>query len=196
MPKQLKAAMLAAVLLVLFLSAQGTVASWRAEGSIEPTPITTGRMELLAGDGRYAAKAYDFAELNSKVLVPGGFAQAPLTLSVAGDTGLNYDLAGVSSAPDTPTAADKALSSSAVLSIYSGMNAENCTNQQNLSGEKLYQGPATKDARFSSARPLEISGSQASSESLCVRLAVPSNTPQTASGGRIKLVMNFVGQQK
>lgn len=196
MPKQLKAAFLAAVLFVLFLSAQGTVASWRAEGIIEPTPITTGRMELLAGDGRYAAKAYDFAELNSKILVPGGFAQAPLTLSVAGDTGLNYDLVGASSAPDTPTAADNALSSSAVLSIYSGMSAESCTNQQSLSGEKLYQGPVTKDAKFNSVRPLEITGSQPSSENLCIRLAVPSDTPQSASGGRIKLVLNFVGQQK
>lgn len=192
MPKQLKAAMLAAVLLVLFLSAQGTVASWRAEGSIEPTTISTGRMELLVG----GSKAYDFTELNSKSLVPGSFAQAPLTLSVAGDAALNYDLAGVSSEPDTPTAADKALASSAVLSIYSGMSAESCTNQQNLSGEKLYQGPGTKDARFTSVRPLEISGSQASSEHLCIRLAVPSDTPQSASGGRIKLVLNFVGQQK
>lgn len=192
MPKQLKAALLAAVLLVLFLSAQGTVASWRAEGTVDPTQITTGRMELLVG----GSKSYDFTEQRFQNLVPGGFAQAPLTLSVAGDTGLNYDLAGASSAPDTPTAADKALSSSVVLSIYSGMTAENCTNQQNLSGEKLYQGPVTQDARFGSVRPLEIAGSQTSSENLCIRLAIPSGTPQSASGGRIKLVLNFVGQQK
>ncbi|MGO2481195.1 hypothetical protein [Glutamicibacter sp. BW77] len=196
MPKQLKAAILAAVLLVLFLSAQGTVASWRAEGTVDPTPITTGRMDLLAGDGTVVSKAYDFKEMNSNNLVPGSFAQAPLTLSVAGDVALDYDLSGVSSLPDAPTTADKALSSAAVLSIYAGMSTTNCASQQSLSGEMLYQGPATQTAKFNALRSLDIAESELRSEALCIRLAVPGDAPQTASGGRIKLVLNFVGQQK
>lgn len=196
MPKQLKVALAAAVLLVLFMSTQGTAALWRAEGTTDAGSVKTGNLHLLAGDGAKAEENYTFAELARSNLVPGTFTQAPLNITNGGTTDLDYNLVGASTSPASPTTADSALGAVSILSIYSGMESTDCTNNQPLTGSPLYEGPATANATFQEVRALAAEGSSASAESLCVRIAIPADAPQAASGGVINLVLNFVGQQR
>jgi alternate signal-mediated exported protein len=196
MPKQLKFTLVAAVVLALFLGAQGTAAVWRAERNIDAGTMRTGNLLLLVGAEPKEAANYEFIELDGSNLVPGQYVQAPLMLSNGGTTDLLYNLVGASAKPETPTDADTALADSSILSIYAGMTAVACDGRQALSGQMLYKGTANSTAKFAVARPLLSENGDASKENLCVRLSVPSNAPQAASGGSLKLVLNFVGQQQ
>lgn len=196
MPKQLKAALAAAALLVLFLNAQGTAALWRAEATIDAGSVQTGNLHLLAGNGTTAKDNFAFVGLEADILVPGGFIQAPLTITNGGTTDLDYTLVGASTSPASPTTEDSALGAVSILSIHSGMESTDCANNQPLIGSPLFEGPATTNATFPKVRALAAEGSTASAESLCVRIAIPDEAPQAASGGRINLVLNFVGQQR
>lgn len=118
MSARLKAALAAAVLVVLLSGAQGTAALWRAQGSVQAGTVTTGILVLLAGDGTKAEASHAFTELDTTALVPGGFAQAPLTISNGGTTDLAYTLHGASTAPPVRSAADNALAAAAVLTIH------------------------------------------------------------------------------
>ena len=195
MPKQLKVAIAAAVLLVLFMSSQGTAALWHATGSMDVGSISTGSLYLLAGNGSKAEQDYAFTELNGTDLFPGQFVQAPLVISHGGTTDLAYDLAGASTLPTSATAADKALSAHSVLTIQAGMSAPSCTAREALT-DPQYMGPAQATATLDKARNLSAGAGSSSSETLCVRIEIPSHTPQAAAGGKLNLVLNFVGQQQ
>lgn len=191
MPKPLKFALFAIVLLLLGISAHGTVATWRAESTVVPPSLTTGSLELLAG----GEAKYDFTELAGNQLVPGAFTQAPLTISNSGTVDLTYRLDGASDAAASPSAADRALAGAVKLSIYSGMDQQACEADQPLTGEALYSGPLDPAANFAKARVLSAKPA-AASETLCVRLSVPEGATQAASGGQIKLSLRFTGQQQ
>lgn len=199
MPQQLKIAAIAAVVLVLGISALGTAASWRADGNIDAGLISTGSLSLTAGNGTSAQQDYGFTELteaNGTNLVPGAFAQAPLTLSNAGTTQLNYALVAAPGILSSPTTADTALAAAVVLSVHSGMSSADCKAGQPLSGTRLYSGPLGADAKFAAPRSLAKPGAGTSAEVLCVRLAISSGAPQTAAGGKLNLVLRFSAEQR
>lgn len=196
MPKPLKFAFVAAVLLALFISAQGTAAVWRAQGNIDAGTVKTGNLHLLVGPGDQAAQSYQFEQLNGANLAPGQFLQAPLTLTNGGNTDLLYNLVGATATSQDPTAADVALANSSVLSVYAGMPASSCSNREGLTGQMLFSGRANSSSTFVAPRQLQAQGAPAEHEVLCVRLAIDSDAPQTASGGVLHLVLNFVGQQQ
>lgn len=195
MPKQLKVAIVAAVLLVLFMSSRGTAALWHTKETIDAGSVSTGSLSLLAGNGSITAQDYAFTELNGANLIPGQFVQAPLVIGNGGTTGLAYNLVGASSLPTSATLADKALSTHSILTIADGMSIARCLARDPLI-DPLYKGPANAAATLGNARKLSSGASNSSSEALCVRIEIPSVTPQTASGGNLELVLNFVGQQQ
>lgn len=196
MPKPLKFAAAAAVVLVLGLSTQTTVAAWRAEGQIDAGQVRTGSLSLLAGNGSSAAKDYVFAELNSQNLLPGSFVQAPLTISNAGTTPLVYGLAGITTGTASGSAKDQALVGAGTISIYAAVPPASCTGTQQISGQLLYSGPLNASAAFASPRELSAAGTPSASEALCVRLSLPAGTSQAAAGGRMAPTLSFTGQQK
>ncbi|MFJ2350420.1 hypothetical protein [Glutamicibacter sp. NPDC087673] len=191
MPKPLKFAIVAVVLLLLGISAQGTAATWRAESTVDPPALKTGSLALLAG----GETEHQFAKLSGSELIPGAFTQAPLLITNAGTVDLTYQLDGAVNATASPTAADRALSSALQLSIYSGMDQAACEADQPLAGERLYAGPLGSTASFAAARVLRAAPAMAN-EALCIRVSVPSGAPQTASGGKVALKLGFAGQQR
>jgi len=196
MPKALKLAAAAAVVLVLGVSAQTTVAAWRAEGRIDAGSIQTGSLSLLAGNSNSAKQDYVFSELKTENLLPGSFVQAPLTIVNAGTTSLAYGLAGITTGTDNGTAQDKALAAAGTVSIYADVPPASCTGTQQVSGQLLYSGSLSAGAAFSNPRDLAAPGSPLASEALCIRLSLPAGTPQAAAGGKMAPTFSFTGQQK
>ncbi|QXQ09937.1 hypothetical protein [Paeniglutamicibacter sp. Y32M11] len=194
MPKQLKVAVVAAVLLVLLMSAQGTAALWRADGTIDAGTVSTGNMHLLAGSGPATKQNYEFTDLDGANLVPGQFVQAPLTITNSGTTDLDYNLTGATTLPASPTLADTALAEFSTLTIAAGLSATECSARNTLTAP-LYKGPAVEVATFVQARALTTT-TDSNSEVLCVRVEILPSAPQTAAGGRLNLVLNFTGQQQ
>lgn len=196
MPKPLKFAFAAAVVLVLGLSAQNTVAAWRAEGQVDAGSIKTGSLSLLAGSGTESGKDYVFRELQTQNLLPGSFVQAPLTISNAGTTPLAYGLTGITTGTDSASAKDKALAAAARVAIYADVPPGSCTGTQQVTGQLLYSGSLAAGASFASPRGLSAAGTAGASELLCVRLSLPSGAAQSAAGGRMTPTLSFTGQQK
>lgn len=196
MPKPLKFALVAAVVLVLGISAQSTVATWRAVGNIDAGKLNTGTLALHAGNVETSVQDYNFTELNGVNLMPGAFVQAPLTLSNAGTSKLRFGLTEAEATPQSANASDAALIASANLSIYAGMSPSACSGSQNLSGQKLYSGPLGSAASLASLRSLAPQGDDRNSETLCVRVGIDSSAPQKASGGRMNLVLRFGAEQE
>ncbi|MFC8302290.1 hypothetical protein ACFUCV_01235 [Specibacter sp. NPDC057265] len=190
MPNRLKLALAAAVVLVFFVSAQGTAALWRAEGELAPGTVTTGRLSLAAGNGVSSAQDYVFTELQTSSLTPGGFVQAPLTINNTGTVALRYSLAGAKSSTPAPGAADTALGSSVVLSMQHVPQRADCTASTPNNGALVNQRKLDQ-ASFAQTRGLAAG----SSETLCVRVSLPGAAPQTASGGTLLLVLSFRGEQ-
>lgn len=191
MPKPLKFAICAAVLLLLGVSAQGTAANWRAQSTVDPPALASGSLALLAG----GEAQYQFLELAGSELIPGSFTQAPLQISNAGTVGLSYQLNGAINAAASPSSADQALASALRLSVYAGMDPAACEAGQPLAGEALYAGPLGSAASFANARVLDAEPVP-ESETLCVRIAVPSGAAQSAAGGTVELALKFAGQQR
>ncbi|WP_440103676.1 hypothetical protein [Glutamicibacter mishrai] len=191
MPKPLKLALCAAVLLLLGISAQGTAATWRAERTVDPPALTSGSLGLLAG----GEARYQFTKLAGSELVPGSFTQASLAISNAGTVDLSYQLAGAVNSAASPNAADQSLANALRVAIYSGMSPAACDAYQPLTGELLYTGPLDAAARFEKARVLSAEPTPAS-EDLCVRVSVPAGAVQSAAGGKVALTLSFVGQQR
>lgn len=195
MTKPLKAAIAAAVLLVLFMSAQGTAALWRAEEQLEPGTIKTGTLSLAAGNGTDSSQTYVFSELATSTLAPGGFVQAPLTISNTGTADLRYTLSGAITATPTPGAADVALAAAVELSMHSVADAAECGVDMPSPGDALYQGPLGAAAAFAAPRNLAAGVPGSASEIMCVRVALPNNAPQTAAGGTLELQLSFTAEQ-
>ena len=192
MRKILVTAIAAAVLVVLFASAQGTAALWRAEAQLEPGIVTTGTLSLAVGDGVTTEQSYDFSSLNTSVLAPGGFVQAPLTISNIGTAALTYNLAGASSVTTASGAADTALAAAVVLSMHVTAEPEACAAGSPSVGDALYQGPLSAAAAFVSGRGL----APGAAETLCVRVALPANVAPEAAGGSIELQLGWRGDQR
>lgn len=191
MRKILVTAVAAAVLVVLFASAQGTVALWRAEAQLEPGTLTTGTLSLAVGDGVTTEQSFEFSSLDTSVLAPGGFVQAPLTISNTGTTALTYNLAGASSVTTASGAADTALAAAVVLSMHVTAEPEACTVGSPSVGDALYQGPLSAAAAFVSGRKLAAGAT----EILCLRVALPMNVDPAAAGGSIELQLGWRGDQ-
>lgn len=194
MRKILLAALAAAVLVVLFASAQGTAAFLRAQEQLTPGTITTGRLALEAGNGATSAVNYTFAALNTAALLPGGSVQAPLTISNTGEVNLDFALAGAHSATVAPTAADTALAAAVVLTVHAVTDSGACSSGVLTPGLALYQGQLSPTATFS-PRLLTAPAGQGSAQILCVRLSLPSNAASGAAGGSLALVLTWRGDQ-
>lgn len=190
MRKILATAIVAAVLVVLFASAQGTAALWRAEERINPGTITTGSLSLAAGDRTSRSKDFVFEGLNTLTLAPGGFVQAPLTISNIGTTTLGYSLVGAASATTPQTAADAALAAAVVLSVHATDDSAACEADVSSPEPSLYEG-SLAGAAFAQASDLQ----PAEGELLCVRVALPANAPPNAAGGKMTLVLSWRGDQ-
>ncbi|MHA7269374.1 hypothetical protein [Arthrobacter sp. HLT1-20] len=193
MRKTLLTALAAAVLVVLLASAQGTAALLRAESQLTPGTITTGKLALQAGNETSSSTDFVFTDLSTKPLVPGGYLQAPLTISNAGNVDLNYSLAGASSLTPAPNAADTALAEAVDLTIHAVADAAACPADALVQGPALYQGKLSQTAA-STPRNLTPQGA-GSAEVLCVRVSLPSDTNQNAAGGTLKLVLSWRGDQ-
>lgn len=194
MRKILMAAFAVAVLVVLFASAQSTVALWRASGQAKPGTVTTGSLSMGVGDGASLSPDFIFQNLNTSTLVPGGFIQAPLTVSNTGTTALGYTLAGATAGTTMPGSADAAMASAVELSVRAVANAAACPKDAVAVGGLLYKGPLADTATFAQRRELTAAGA-GSSETLCVSVALTTNTPQAAAGGKLQLVLSWRGDQ-
>lgn len=190
MSKRLKLALAAAVALVLFMGMQGTAALWHARVQVTPGTITTGALGLAAGNDVASAQDYVFTELQTSSLTPGGFVQAPLTISNTGTVGLRYSLAKAQSATPAPTAANTALADAVVLSLQTVPQPPDCTASTPNNGTLVTKSKLGQ-ASFAQTRGL----APGSSETLCVQLALPGGAPQAAAGGTVLLVLSFRGDQ-
>lgn len=194
MRKILMVAFAAAVLLVFYAGAQGTAALWRASGQSAPGTVTTGSLSLGVGAGTSVDLDFAFDGLDTSTLAPGGFVQAPLSVGNTGTTALRYGLAGATSGTTTPGSADAALASAVELSVHAVANTSACPAGGPAVGALLYRGPVADSAMFAQRRALTASGA-GSSETLCVSVALPANTPQAAAGGKLRLVLKWRGDQ-
>ncbi len=198
MRKVLTTAVAAAVLVVLFASAQGTAALWRAQGTINAGVITTGTWGLLASSGSdRPVPNYAFTSLDASNLVPGQFVQAPLTISNANERAVTYNLAGISSTIDAAGEPDSEFAHSITLRVTRIVEPTACTVQEGLEGNLQYQGGIEDAAAFiNGPRTLGPAGTSVSAEMFCVRVMVNENMSASASGGRVQLVFNFAGAEQ
>lgn len=191
MRKILLSALAAAVLVVLFASAQGTAALWRVEGTLNPGTITTGRLSLAVGTEASTVQDFAFAALDTSTLAPGGFVQAPLTISNTGTTDLGYSLSGAAPATTPQGAADAALAAAVELAVHAIAGSAACTDGVASPGMPLYEGPLSA-AGFGTTRELLAEAT----ETLCIRVALPANAPHAAAGGTFQLVLFWRGDQR
>ncbi|SEE63381.1 hypothetical protein SAMN04489740_1985 [Arthrobacter alpinus] len=181
------------MLVVLLASAQGTAALLRAQSELTPGTITTGKLAIKAGNGSSSDTDYVFSDLNNGALVPGGYRQAPLTISNAGNVAMTYSLTGASSAPSAPTQADIYLAATVDLTVYAVGGSAACQPGVLSPGTVLYQGKPSSTATFA-PRHLTAQGI-GSAEVLCVRISLPQNADQRAAGGKLRLVLSWRGDQ-
>ncbi|WP_104108832.1 hypothetical protein [Arthrobacter sp. N199823] len=191
MRKILMSAVAAAVLVVLFASAQGTAALWRAEETLKPGTITTGTLSLAVGNGSWASADFPFEALDTQTLGPGRFVQAPLTISNTGTTTLGYSLVGAASATTPQSAADAALAAAVVLSVHVTDDSAACAADASSPDPSLYEG-SLAGAAFAEAGDLQ----PGEGELLCVRVALPANASPDAAGGKLQLVLTWRGDQR
>ena len=81
----------ASVLLLGALSAQQTGALWRDQARLSGGTITSGRLTVLA-DG---SENYPWSAFGGTNLATGSMVQQPLTISIAGEVGVSYQLQSV-----------------------------------------------------------------------------------------------------
>lgn len=192
MRKILLAAVVAAVCVVLFSSAQGTAALWSAQKHLSPGTLTTGSLSLAVGDGAGVSQNYEFVGLDTALLQPGGSVQAPLTVANTGTTPLAYSLAGAAPATTAPSGADAALAAAVVLSIHTTADPAACTGGAPSPVQALYEGALSASVAFEAGRRLPAGAA----ETLCVRVELPANTDQAAAGGSLHLVLSWRGEQE
>lgn len=191
MRKVLQSAVIAAVLVVLFASTQGTAALWRGQEHLTPGTLTTGSLSLAVGDSTGVSQDYAFDGLDTSVLAPGGFVQAPLKVANTGSTALKYTLAGAAPGTTVPGGADAALAAAVALSVHATTDPAACTGGATSPGQALYQGPLSAVAAFGTDQELEAGATQ----TLCVRVGLPANTDSAAAGGSLRLVLSWRGEQ-
>ncbi len=198
MRKVLATAFVAAVLVVLFASAQGTAALWRAEGTINAGVVTTGVWGLLASSGGdKPVPNFEFSSLDTSNMVPGQFVQAPLTLSNANAKSATYDLAGIGPASGAGQGPDSEFAHSITVRLTKIADSTACLAQKTIDGNLEYQGGIDSGARFiNGPRTLSAAGTAGEAEMFCVRVMVNANMSVSASGGQIQLVLNFAGAEQ
>lgn len=82
----------AAVVVVVFGSAQTTGALWRDDAIVSGGTINSGTLDIKVGPAGTEVNDYVLAELGSTNLGPNGFSQAPLSIKNAGNVPFNYRL--------------------------------------------------------------------------------------------------------
>lgn len=181
----------AAVLGLLLAGGAGTAAMWRAQASIGTGTISTGTLVVLAGDGSTASAVFPVAALNTASLAPGGYVQAPLTISNAGSTNMAVTL--VSADPGTLTGAAAVLAAYLTLTVTQVATAAGCpVNGGAASGTLLYSG--RPGAAVTAANGFPLAPSTASP--VCVRIALDTGAPQAGAGGSVSLAFGFRGDQR
>lgn len=83
------------VLGLIFFSAQQTGALWSDSKSFAGGTITSGTLDIGVGAGGASQSSYAFSALGKAGLMPGGFAQAPLTVRNSGNVTMKYRLQNV-----------------------------------------------------------------------------------------------------
>lgn len=191
MRKVLLSALVAAVLVVLLASAQGTAALWRGEVQSQAGIVKTGSLSMAVGHGTASSQDYAFKELNTATLQPGSTVQAPLTISNTGTTPLGYTLGGARAVTPTPGASNTALAAAVELWVQAKVDPASCQTGQTGVGETLYRGPVQGAATFAQLRELPA----AAAETLCLSIKLPAAAPQAAAGGAVELIFTWRGEQ-
>ena len=173
--------------LVAFTASGTTTALWRDEATLDPGPVTTGNLELLAGG---QLETYIFDALSAANLAPGDSSSAPLTITNSGSTELTYSLETVStrsSDTSTPSTADADLVKALTLVVTTDATCDGTVPEAGV--DKLYEGPLATAA---------FTGSQlaaSSSSDLCLTVALAEAAPIEASQGAVSATFIFRGNQ-
>lgn len=171
-----------ALVLVVVATTGSTDALWHDKATLNPDPITTGNLELLAGG---ELESYVFTGLSANNLAPGDSTSAPLAIRNGGSTEFTYQLAGVAAA--TSTAADKLLVDALTLTVTDDAACDGIV-PKNV--RPLYQGPLT-GAAFQGTKSLAPS----SSVDLCITVELSADAPINASQGTTAATFTFRGDQ-
>ena len=168
----LGAAAAVTITVLVLLSTQQTSATWRGQDQIGAATLTSGELRILAG----GSNTYPWTAFGGINLSPGSVVQRPLTISVVGNTKVNYRLQSIS-----PTTSGVPLTFSAwvVGSIAGCPTSGNPTN--------IVAGPWT--AFPSAARTAPIS----TSEVWCLRATVGNGAPQNSTSS---VTLNFRADQQ
>ncbi|AJT40445.1 hypothetical protein [Psychromicrobium lacuslunae] len=183
-------ASLAVVLAFILLGGAGTAALWRSNATINAGTVGTGTLIILNGDASTQVKNTVLSSLTASALVPGGSAQAPLTVRNAGTAKFAYGLAGITG--NAVGTASVALQSALQISIIAVANTAACpVNGAAASGTQLYNGAVSSSATFSAVQNLLPSTSMV----LCLRITLPSSATVTVAAGQLALTFNWRADQ-
>lgn len=160
----------ASVLGLIFFSTQQTGALWSDTEDLTGSgaSITAGKLDIAVGAGGTAQSDYDFTALAKAGMMPGEFAQAPLTVQNSGNVAMQYRLQnGVQSNPAVPLA----------LTVSSVPSEGECPATGEPTGAtQLYSG-ALVGAQMPQWRTL----APGASEVLCLRGGISETAAQNAT---------------
>lgn len=183
-------ASLAVVLAFILLGGASTAALWRSGATINAGTIGTGNLVILNGDATTQVKNTVLSSLTATGLVPGGSAQAPLTIRNAGSAKFAYGLAGITG--NAVGAASVAFQGALQISIVPVATASACpVNGAAASGTQLYNGPVSSGATFSAVQNLL----PAATALLCLRVTLPSSATVAVAAGQLALTFSWRADQ-
>ncbi|MGO4201774.1 hypothetical protein AB4Z09_08405 [Rhodococcus sp. TAF43] len=156
---------------LIFFSTQQTGALWSDSKSLAGGTITSGTLDIGVGAGGTTQSNFAFSALGKTNLIPGGFAQAPLTVRNSGNVPMKYRLQNVAQS-------DAAVPLTLTVSTVGSEAA--CPADANPTGAtQLYSG-AMVGAQTPTSPQWRTLGSGAS-EVLCLRGTVGAAAIQGAS---------------
>ncbi|ORL84001.1 hypothetical protein MPC38_05070 [Prescottella equi] len=154
---------------LIFFSTQQTGALWSdAQNIAGGDTITSGKLDIAVGSGGTVQSDYPFTALAKAGMMPGEFAQAPLTVHNSGNVAMRYRLQnGVQSNPAVPLA----------LTVSSVASEGACPTTGSPTGATpLYSG-ALVGAQMPAWRTL----APGTAEVLCLRGGITETAAQNAS---------------
>ncbi|QBJ98774.1 hypothetical protein ERC79_16445 [Rhodococcus sp. ABRD24] len=156
------------VLGLIFFSTQQTGALWSGTENLDAGTITAGTLDIAVGSGGTAQSDYAFTALAKSGMMPGDFAQAPVTVQNSGNVAMKYRLQnGVQSNPAVPLA----------LTLSTVPSEGACPATGNPSdATPLYSG-----ALVGAQIPLWRTLAPGASEVLCLRAGISDEAAQNAT---------------
>ncbi|PTR28718.1 hypothetical protein C8K36_10379 [Rhodococcus sp. OK519] len=153
---------------LIFFSTQQTGALWSGTQNLNGGTVTSGTLDIAVGAGGTTMSNYPFTALAKSGMIPGSFAQAPLTIRNSGDVAMKYRLQnGAQSNPAVPL----------TLTVATVANEAACPATGNPSGATQVYTGALIGAQMAQLRTL----TPGTSEVLCMRGAIGDNAAQNAN---------------